>query len=130
VSRPSLDNYRSSYRTLIDTSIDDFLIHLSDKRAISNREARRKQERTCALVDIGAGCPIAGVARIARACEGASGVVAHRVGVAVVGPICARGVRPVTSSIAPKRVRAIQHTVSTTLGLGGHRSGSIDYDRT
>ena len=62
-----------------------------------------------------------------RAGEGALGVLAHLVGTAVVGPICDRGVASVSSSVALKRGRAIQHTASTTLGLGGPLSGSIDY---
>ena len=44
---------------------------------------------------------------LGRACEGAVGVGARRVGVAVVGPICDRGARPVASSVAPNRFRAI-----------------------
>ena len=58
----------------------------------SKREPGREREQTCALVDVGVGArnPISFVARIARACEGASGVGARRVGVAVIGPICRR----------------------------------------
>ena len=62
---------------------------------------------TAAFVDVDAGKPITGVARVARACEGSNGVRARRVDVAVVGTICDRGARPVTSSVASKRVRAI-----------------------
>ena len=58
------------------------------------------------LVDVRAGGAVALIASVARACKGADGVGAHRIGVAVVGPICDRGARPFTSSVAPKRVRA------------------------
>jgi hypothetical protein len=122
------ENYRSKYHILNDTGIDSVPINLSAKRATSKRELGRG--RTCGtFVDVGAGCPIALVARVARACEGAGDVGARRVGVAVVGPICNRRARPVSFSVAPKRGRAIHHEGSTTLGLGGPRSGSIDYGR-
>ena len=92
-----------------DPGIDGLPIHLSTIRATSNREPGRGRGRgmTFAFVDVCAGNPSAGVARVARACEGSVGVGARRVGIAVVGPICNRGARPVTSSVAPKRVRAI-----------------------
>ena len=93
---------------------------------MSKREPGRGRGSTAAFVDVGAGCPIPGVARVARACEGAVGVGARRVGVAVVGPICDRGARQVTSSVAPKRARAIQHTGLTAVGLGGPISWPID----
>ena len=76
-------------------------MHLPAKRATSKGEAGRGRGRTCALIDVGAGHPIAGVARVARACEGADGVGARRVGVALVGPVCDRGAGTVSSSVAP-----------------------------
>ena len=88
-------------------SIDSFPIHLSAKRATSKRESGGGRGRTAAFVDVGAGNPSAGVARVARACEGADGVGARRVDVAVVGPICERVARTVSSSVTPKRARAI-----------------------
>ena len=63
--------------------------------------------RTSALVGVDAFNPSAGVARVARACEGTVGVGARRVRVAVVGPICNGGARPVGSSVTPERGRAI-----------------------
>ena len=57
------------------------------KRATSKREAGRGRGGTSAFVDVNAGCPIAGEARVARAGEGAGSVGARCVGAAVVGPV-------------------------------------------
>ena len=73
---------------------------------------------TFAFVDVGAGNPRAIVARVARACEGAVGVCARRVGVAVVGPIYDRGARPVSSSVTAECGRVIWHMGLTEVGLG------------
>jgi hypothetical protein len=88
--------------------------------------------RTGALVGVDAAFPIVGggvVAIVARARVRALGVGAQRVGTAVVEPSCDRGAASVSSSVALKRGRAIQHTASTTLCLGGPVSRSIDYGR-
>ena len=63
-------------------------LHLPAKRATSKCKPEFGWGRTAAFVDVGAGNPIAGVARVARACEGTDGVTARCAGVAVVGPIC------------------------------------------
>ena len=63
--------------------IDSFPINLFAKCATLYFEPGRGRGRTCEIVDVGAVMPIAGggeVARIARACEGAAGVGARRVG--------------------------------------------------
>ena len=74
-----------------DPGINSFAINLSTERETSKCEPGRGQGKTCALVDVGAGHPSAREARVACACEGAVGICARRVGVAVVGPICDRG---------------------------------------
>jgi len=120
--------YRSLF--LLTLASTGFQINLCQK-STSKREPGCGWGRTRAFVVVDAGFPIAGVALVARACEaprGAGGVGAHRVGGAVVHrSIYDRGVMPVSSSVSPKRVRAISHTGSTGVGLGGPRSGSIDY---
>ena len=73
---------------------------------IALREGRYVTWVQGTLVDVRAGGAVALIASVARACKGADVVGARRVGVAVVGPICDRGARPVTPSVAPKRVRA------------------------
>jgi len=40
-----------------------------------------------------------------------------------------RGARPVTSSVALKRVSSVEHTGLTAIDCEGPRCGSIDYDR-
>jgi len=114
-----------------EKGIDSLPINLSAKRTPSKvkGEPGRERGRTRAFVDVGAVNPSAGVAYVASACEGAVGVEARRVGVAVVGFTCDRGAGPVSSAVSPTRVRAISHTGSTAIGLGGPRSGSIDYGR-
>ena len=125
-SLPSLENYHSRYRMLKQPSIHGVAINLFTKRGTAKREPGRGRCRTCALVDIGAGHPSAREARVACACEGAVGVCARRVGVAVVGPICDRGARLVTFSVAPQCVRANEHSGSTAVCLAGSESGSIE----
>ena len=106
-SLPSHENYRSRHRILKDPRNDGSPINLSAKRAASNEELGRGRGMTFAFVDVCAGNPSAVVARVARAFEGAGKVGARRVRVAVVGPICNGGARPVSSSVTPERGRAI-----------------------
>ena len=108
---------------LKETDADSSAINLWTKRETSKCEPVCGQGKTCALVDVGAGNTSAGEARVARACEGAVGVCARRVGVAVVGPICDRGARPITSSVKHKSVGSIEHPLQQrnadgVLGVG------------
>ena len=101
-SLPTPANYRSQYCRLNDMGINAFPINVSTKHATSKREPGHGRGRTIAFVDVGAGGPvassaIAGVARLALACEGTGGVGARRVVVAGEGPNCDRGARPVSS---------------------------------
>ena len=106
---PSPANCRSQYCRLNDTGSDDFPVNVSTKNATSKREPGHGRGRTSAFVDVFAGGPVVIIlpvdimadvvpARAALACEGTAGVGARRVFVAVVvGVICDRGARPISS---------------------------------
>ena len=83
-------------------------MNVSTKHGTSIRAPGHGRVRTIAFVDVAAGGPVPGpvifhrviadVARVARACEGTESVGARRVVVAVVvGVICDRGARPISS---------------------------------